>query len=171
LGATTSSTQLSANTLYLTPFMPQFDMSFQTYVCGIGTAGTGSNARFCFYESDPDTGYPTGNPYDTSASFATTATGPTEVATGSGTIILFKNVQYWIGLQTDSSSTQASHRVCSASSLVPLFHSLTSNNPSVVIVNSLQTFGTFRNFTSSPVVDGDFSTSGQIAPILGVKVS
>lgn len=170
-GATTSSTQLSANTLYLTPFMPQFDMSFSTYVCGIGTAGTSSNARICFYDSNPDTGYPIGVPYDFSASFATTATGATEVATGAGTINLFKNVQYWIGLQTDSSSTQASHRVCSAASLVPIYHSLTTNNPSVVIVNSGQTFGTFRNFTTNPVVDADFSTSGQVAPILGVKVS
>ena len=171
IGATTSNTQLAASTLYLTPFMPQFDMSFNTYVCGIGTAGTSSNARFCFYDSDPDTGYPINAPYDTSASFVTTATGATEVSTTAGNINLFKNYQYWIGIQTDSASSQASFRVCSANSLIPIYHSLTTNNPSIVIVNGSQTFGTFRNFTSSPVVDADFTTGGQVAPILGVKVS
>ena len=171
IGATTSNTALAANTLYLTPFMPQFDMSFNTYVCGIGTAGTSSNARFCFYDSDPNTGYPTGAPYDISASFATTATGATEVSNTTGNINLFKNYQYWIGLQTDSASSQAAFRVCSANSLVPIYHSLTTNNPSIVIVNGSQTFGTFRNFTSSPVVDADFSTGGQVAPVLGIKVS
>jgi len=169
MGAATTGTQLAQNTLYLTPFMPQFDMSFSNYVCGISTAGTSSNARICFYNADADTGFPTGAPYDTSASFATTATGPTEVATGVGTINLFRNLQYWIGIQTDGAATPPSLRVAAVASLIPLYHSLTSNNPSVVIVNSGQTFGTFRDFTASPVVDGDFSTSANVAPVLGIK--
>jgi len=171
MGSTTSSTAMSASTLYLTPFMPQFDMAFAHYVCSITTAGTSSNARFCFYDSDPDTGYPINTPYDTSASFATTATGVTEVATTTPQILLFKNTQYWIGIQTDSILSQPSLRICSVNSLIPVYHPLSNNNPSVGILNSGQTFGTFRNFNTSPVVDGDFPTTTQIFPVMGVKLS
>lgn len=172
LGSATAGGSLAPLCAHYIPYMPNFSLFADRMVVAVSSAGTSSNARMAIYQSDPETGFPINTPIAETNAFATTSTGVQEVAFNAITNqLLNKNEQYWLALQTDSAVAQPQVRLASVASLVPLYHSLTTNNHSVqIFTNGGITFGTWRNFTTSPVVDADFATGANSVPCLGFRV-
>lgn len=170
LGSATSSGSVTSLCAHYVPYMPNFDFIIDRLVVAVTNAGTGSNARMAIYQSDAQTGFPIGGPMAQTAAFATTSTGVLEIALDVGTLSIYRNQQYWLAYQCDSTLSQPQIRIASVASMVPIFHSLTTNNHSVNIINTGITFGTWRNFTTTPIVDADFSTGANVVPCLGMRI-
>jgi hypothetical protein len=170
LGSATSTGSVTSLCAHYIPYMPNFDFMIDRLVVAVTNAGTGSNARMAIYQSDPQTGFPIGNPIAQTAAFSTTSTGVQEIALDVGTMSIYKNQQYWLAYQSDTTLSQPQIRIASTASMIPVFHSLTTNNHSVQILNTGITFGTWRNFTSTPIVDADFATGANVVPCLGMRI-
>jgi hypothetical protein len=167
----TSTVGLVGNCAYYMPIMFQFDHSFNNFVVSITTASATSNLRMALYTSDPDTGWITSTPYVQTNSFSGGSTGQIEVAPTAGVTLVNRNVQYWLAIKTDGAATHPQVRSINVASMIPLYHSLTSNNISCFIFeNGTANFSTWRNFTTSPVTNSDFVTSANQVPCLGVKL-
>jgi hypothetical protein len=163
-----STQQLTAQRVYITPLMPNFTMQCTHFVCSVTTAGV-ADIKMGIWESDPDTGRPVGVPTWQTNAISTTSTGVKEEAnSGGGYITLLKNVQYWIGLMTDS-GTQPTVRICSANALIPLYTPANANGVAACIFYTDTTFSSWRNFTADPLTTADLTT-GNPVPVMGVKL-
>ncbi len=163
-----STQQLTAQRVYVTPLMPNFTMQCTHFVCSVTTAGV-ADIKMGIWESDPDTGRPVGAPLYQTNAISTTSTGIKEEAnSGGGYITLLKNVQYWIGIMTDS-GTQPTVRICNANALIPLYTPANGNGVAACIFYTDTTFSSWRNFTSDPLTTADLST-GNPVPLMGVKL-
>jgi hypothetical protein len=167
----TSTIGLVGNCAYYMPIMFPFDHTFTHFVVAITTAAGSANLRMALYTSDPDTGWITSTPFVETSSFSSGSTGQIEIAPTAGNTLVNRNVQYWLAIKTDGAASHPTVRSINVASMIPLYHSLTSNNISCfVFENGTATFSTWRNFTSSPVTNSDFVTSANQVPCLGVKV-
>lgn len=168
MATTLSAQQLVSQRVYITPLMPNFDYTCSHLVTAIASGG--ADYEMALYESDPATGWIVGAPVYTTGTITGSVTGVREIAViGTTFFNINKNLQYWIALKTNNGAA-ITPRTANTGSVVPLYTPLTSNGTAGSLFYLDTVFGTWRNFTTSPVTTSDLST-GNAIPIMGVKVT
>lgn len=147
------------NTVTMYPFVAAFSYTPNLIGAHVSTAGAGTptcNIQVAIYASDPATGHPIGAPLNTPSSISVMSTGD---KTSAYTTAVVAGCQYWLGMQQSAnpSTTNPSYRAIAGASLVPLVQKSDQSNQLNVIQHTV-TFGTWRNYTSTPLTAANIAT-------------
>lgn len=166
----TAGSAVTSGTIYMAAGYIRRPVTISALVHRITTLVAGGNVQVSLYASDPTSGYPTGAPLFTSASQATTAAGPIEVAVSQ----TLAPGRYWLALQFNNSTnvfeTIASNNV-GYSNIIGL--TATANLIAATNTSGLSkagTFGTWPTLTGNIATDS-LSEIGNVAPAWAFKVA
>lgn len=158
-GYTTISGLNLQNTVTLYPFVAAFSYTPNLIGAHVSTAGVGTptcNIQVAIYASNPDTGHPIGAPLNTPSSISVMSTGD---KTSAYTTPVVAGCQYWMGMQQSANpgTSNASYRAITGSSLIPLVQLASQANQYNAVQHTV-TFGTWRNYTSTPLTAANIAT-------------
>ena len=147
------------NTVTMYPFVAAFSYTPNLIGAHVSTAGAGTptcNIQVAIYASDPATGHPMGAPLNTPSSISVMSTGD---KTSAFTTAVVAGCQYWLGMQQSGnpSTTNPSYRAIAGASLIPLIQKSDQANQ-LNIIQHTATFGTWRNYTTTPLTAANIST-------------
>jgi hypothetical protein len=147
------------NTVTMYPFVAAFSYTPNLIGAHVSTAGVGTptcNIQVAIYASEPTTGHPIGAPLNTPSSISVMSTGD---KTSAFTTAVVAGTQYWMGMQQSAnpSTTNPSYRAIAGASLIPLVQKSDQSNQLNIIQHSA-TFGTWRNYTTTPLTAANIST-------------
>jgi hypothetical protein len=147
------------NTVTMYPFVAAFSYTPNLIGAHVSTAGVGTptcNIQVAIYASDPATGHPMGAPLNTPSSISVMSTGN---KTSDYTTPVVAGCQYWLGMQQSSnpSTTNPSYRAIAGASLIPLVQKSDQSNQLNIIQHTV-TFGTWRNYTTTPLTAANIAT-------------
>jgi hypothetical protein len=156
---TTVSGLALGNTQTLYPFVAAFSYTPNLIGAHVSTAGVGSptcNIQVAIYASDPATGHPIGAPLNTPSSISVMSTGD---KTSAYTTAVVAGCQYWLGMQMSGSpgTTNPIYRAIAGASLIPLVQKSDQSNQLNIIQHAV-TYGTWRNYTTTPLTAANIST-------------
>ena len=156
---TTANGAALGNTVTLYPFVAAFSYTPNLIGTNVSTAGAGTptcNCQLAIYASDPATGHPMGAPLNTPSSISVMSTGD---KTSAFTTPVVAGCQYWLALQqsTVPGTTNPSYRAIAGASLIPLVQVSTQSNQYNCLQHTV-TFGTWRNYTSTPLTAANIAT-------------
>lgn len=147
------------NTVTMYPFVAAFSYTPNLIGAHVSTAGVGTptcNIQVAIYASNPDTGHPIGAPLNTPSSISVMSTGD---KTSAFTTAVLAGCQYWLGMQQSAnpSTTNPSYRAIAGASLIPLVQKSDQSNQLNIIQHTV-TFGTWRNYTTTPLTAANIGT-------------
>lgn len=152
VSAASTSVSFTANRCFLTPIIFSRNTDINQLAVRVQTAVAGSLVQIALYNSNVD-GWPTSSPITTSPNLDCSTTGD---KTYTYTATLIGSTHYWLGMMSNGSSPNLRAWGVNALATLSVTTAGTVNN-SIVYTPSL--FGIHRNFTTSPVVAADLSSS------------
>ena len=115
VGVTATTLAMTANRMYLMPFIPAFDFSCSALGVSVTTAVSSSLARVCVYASGAN-GRPTGSALVSTIDLNCASTGTKEDATNPYSFTA--GTQYWLGVHSSSTQTLRAYTAATAWSLL-----------------------------------------------------
>ena len=115
VGVTATTLAMTANRMYLMPFIPAFDFSCSALGVSVTTSVSSSLARVCVYGSGAN-GRPTGSALASTVDLNCASTGTKEDTTHP--YAFTAGTQYWIGVHSSSTQTLRAYTAATAWSLL-----------------------------------------------------
>ena len=165
LNTTTMATfALTASRYWMAPFVAPSDFTVANLRAYITTGVTGAQVYLAVYASSATSGYPTGAPLVSSGAIAAATTSA--YATFATSLAMTENTQYWLMIGSMATlPTVRSGSVANAANLGCLLSGTANYN----VITNTWTAGTFRNFTSSPVVAADVANATSV-PLVAITI-
>lgn len=168
-GTSTSTGTGTANTWYMVPWVAPTDITLASIRVYLTAAGAASSSLIIGIYSSGNDGYPTGSPIVTSGQLSTTTGTAAGYLTYSTTQALTENKQYWLFVGF-SNHTTATLRTMVGAAWTAL---ATDLSVATTTYNCLSgtwgTYGTMRNFTTTPVTGSDYAAVSPLA-LVGLRI-